>query len=713
MSTLSRFDHILAKHEDTGGMPLTTHLKCVADASIVIAHHLGLDEGLARKGAILHDIGKVSPLFQRTLKHGYTHQPGFVFRHEISSLLFISLFPIEERLALIDMIVAHHKSASKDINEKGILDLDDNMDCFARHSSGFDEWGPIAIGILNEFGIATHPISLEEAKENYEFTIEYCTGKKLNYSKWKGLLMASDHYASALEYKAESSLDRLFLKPNLGFYNRMHHLYPLSLINADDKRTHTLVTAPTGAGKTDFLLRRCKGRVFYTLPYQASINAMYDRIKNDLKETNAQVHLLHAASELKVRDKGVEERILQHHLGASVKILTPHQMASIVFGIKGYEAMLLDLEGCDVILDEIHTYSSETQAIVLKIIEILKHIGCSIHIGTATMPTTLYNKILELLGGTSEVYQVSLPNSILSSFNRHIIHKVIDFDSCKELIDHAVTDNKKVLIVCNQVKRAQMLYDSIGELYPDADKMLIHSRFKRSDRAHLEQSLKDNFNTSSKGCIVVSTQVVEVSLDISFDAMITECAPIDAMIQRFGRINRKRTDETIGIYKDIYVIQPSKEKNEALPYDIDILQKSFDVLPNDDLLEEISLQTMIDTVYPDTKFMNLDYSGVIFIDGKWIIKELCHYAKSALLEVLDINSAVCIQESDKEDYLHTRENRMMLEIPVSYKSIAYRKLQQIDVGSRPFIIPDKAYDSEKGLLLELARPEMFTQYEFL
>jgi CRISPR-associated endonuclease/helicase Cas3 len=111
--------------------------------------------------------------------------------------------------------------------------------------------------------------------------------------------------------------------------------------------------------------------------------------------------------------------------------------------------------------------------------------------------------------------------------------------------------------------------------------------------------------------------------------------------------------------------------------------------------------------------MNLDYSGVVFTGGKWVIKELCHYAKSALLEVLDINSAVCIQESDKEEYLHTPENRMMLEIPVSYKSIAYRKLQQIDISSRPFIIPDKAYDDEKGLLLEYATPDMFTQYEFL
>ncbi len=707
------YSYILAKHEDNGGLPLIIHLKGVANAAVTIARHVGLDEELAHKGAILHDIGKVSPLFQRTLKHGYIHQPGFVFRHEIASLLFLSLIPEAERPAIIDMIVAHHKSILNDISEKGILDMDDNMDCFTRHAYKFEEWSPIALTILKKCGIETHPISREEAESNYEFVIDYCENRTLGVSKWKGLLMAADHYASALDEKIEASLDKLFIQPDLSFYNRVHHLYPLSCVNTNDDRKHTLVTAPTGAGKTDFLLRRCKGRVFYTLPFQASINAMYDRIKSDLYGTDAQISLLHAASSLKIRGKNIEESILQHHLGASVKILTPHQMASIVFGIKGFESMLLDLEGCDVILDEIHTYASETQAIVLKIIEILKSIGCRIHVGTATMPTILYNKILELLGGISEVYEISLSDNILQTFNRHIIHKVADFDNCKEIVDNAVMDNKKVLIVCNQVKRAQKLYDSICDVYPDTDRMLIHSRFKRSDRSRLEQSLKDNFNASTEACVVVSTQVVEVSLDISFDVMITECAPIDAMIQRFGRINRKRTDETIGIYKDIYVIQPPKEKNDALPYDIDILQKSFDVLPNDKLLQETSLQTMIDTVYPDTKFMNLDYSGVVFTGGKWVIKELCHYAKSALLEVLDINSAVCIQESDKEEYLHTPENRMMLEIPVSYKSIAYRKLQQIDISSRPFIIPDKAYDDEKGLLLEYATPDMFTQYEFL
>lgn len=707
------FDYILAKHEDSGGMPLTTHLKSVADASVVIARHSGLDEGIARKGAILHDIGKVSPLFQRTLKHGYTHQPGFCFRHEIASVLFLSLFNEIEKKAILDMIIAHHKSLKNDVTEKGFLDLDDNMDSFSRHSDKFEEWCPIALEILNELGIETHSIDIEEAEENYEYAIDYCSRKPLNYSRWKGVLMAADHFASALEEKSESSLDKLFIKPDLSFYNRTHHLYPLSFVDTSDERKNTLVTAPTGAGKTDFLLRRCKGRVFYTLPFQASINAMYDRIRNDLKNTDAQVHLLHAASGLKVRDKGVEERILQHHLGASVKVLTPHQMASIVFGIKGYEAMLLDLEDSDVILDEIHTYSSEIQAIVLKIIEMLKTIGCRIHVGTATMPTVLYNKILELLGGKSKVYEVSLPNNILETFNRHIIHKVADFESCNNIVKQAVAENKKILIVCNQVKRSQMLYNEIGEEYLDVDRMLIHSRFKRNDRARLETSLKADFNASKNSCIVVSTQVVEVSLDISFDVMITECAPIDAMIQRFGRINRKRTDETIGKYKDIYVIQPPEDKSDALPYDLDVLQKSFDVLPQDALLEEATLQTMIDTVYPDTKFMSLDYSGAVFVNGQWMITELCHNAKSALLDVLDINSAVCIKEDDKEEYLKNPAVRMNLEIPSSYKSIAYRNLEQLNVGSRPYVIPNKAYDDEMGLLIEYAKPEFFTKYEIL
>ena len=528
--------------------------------------------------------------------------------------------------------------------------------------------------------------------------------------------MAADHMASAMETEFEMPLDKLFIKPDLSFYDRRNELYPLSMISADSVKKHTLVTAPTGAGKTDCLMRRCRGRVFYTLPFQASINAMYDRIKNDLSDTDAQIYLLHAASKLKVEGNKVEECIMQRHVGASVKVLTPHQMASIVFGIKGYEAMALDLRGCDVILDEIHTYSDVMQSIVLRIIEILVALDCRIHVGTATMPTVLYEKILELLGGPEAVYEVNLDATTLQSFNRHQIYKLDDMENAYDVIASAVKSHSKLLIVCNQVKRAQELYETIEYLYPEVKKMLVHSRFKRMDRARLETDLREDFNKLENApCIVVSTQVVEVSLDISFDVMITECAPIDALTQRFGRINRKRTRKTIGHYKPIYVIAPSEDENDALPYSLDVLKATFSVLPSDGgIMEECHVQEMIDKVYPDIDFHNIDYTGVAFSNGNWLLTELCHYPKSALLEALDINSAVCITEEDKERYLSANGlERIEMEIPVSYHSMAHRKLEQLDKGTRPFVVPDKGYGKEKGLLPDMCKTEYYQSFEIL
>ena len=573
---MNTHQEILAKSEQNGNISLYQHLKNVADIARVMAKHIGLDEQVAIEGALLHDIGKASPVFQKKLNATSQEKPGSVFRHEIASLFFLSLICKEHRDAVIDMVVAHHKSMYKDVREMGILDLDDNTDCFEEHSRGFKQWCDVALDILESLGMKTHELSIEEAEDNYEYVINYCDKRKVGCSEWRGLMMAADHMASAIETISEMPLDKLFIKPDLSFYNRQSELYPLSMITVDNDKKHTLVTAPTGAGKTDFLLRRCHGRVFYTLPFQASINAMYDRIKRDLSDTDAQVYLLHAASNLKVKDGKVEESIMQRHVGASVKVLTPHQMASVVFGIKGYEAMAMDLRGCDIILDEIHTYSDIMQTIVLRIIEILVALDCKVHVGTATMPTVLYEKILKLLGGNDAVYEVKLDSQTLQTFNRHQIYKLKDKKESYDVIASAINSNSKLLIVCNQVKRAQELYENVENLYPKVKKMLVHSRYKRRDRARLETELREEFNNLENiPCIVVSTQVVEVSLDISFDVMITECAPIDALTQRMGRINRKRTRDTIGHYKPIYVIAPSEDDKEALPYSLDVLKDNL------------------------------------------------------------------------------------------------------------------------------------------
>ena len=515
-------------------------------------------------------------------------------------------------------------------------------------------------------------------------------------------------------YSTAKKVKKAFKIPNISFYNRQHSLYPLSLVFYGFSTKHTLVTAPTGAGKTDFLIRRCKGRIFYTLPFQASINAMYQRIEQDLRKDNPDLdlRLLHAASRIVVKDD-TEEKDLQNLVGASVKVLTPYQVASVAFASKGFETILADLQNCDIILDEIHTYSDISKAIVLKIIEVLHHFGCCLHIGTATMPTRLYNAILEMLG-QENVYEFKLPDDELDKFDRHIVHKSTGFDDLKPIIKTAILENKKILIVRNRVVHSQELFQQLSEEFPEVDKMLIHSRFKRGDRKQLETDLKDIYNESSKACIVVSTQVVEVSLDISFDVMITDAAPLDALIQRFGRINRKRTKETIGHYKPIYVLPPPEDEKAAKPYDLEIINRSYEQLPNSEVFHERDAQEKIDKVFTSFEHPSIEQNAQ-FKNGKFQIKELTHVSKSVLLESLGIDSVSCITESDKENYMRSnRDNRIQYEIPMRYWSVASKELEQLEWGSHPFVIPDKAYSDTKGLLQDFLDPKYYdVKYDIL
>ena len=90
---MNRHSEILAKSEHNGSICLYQHLKNVADIAVVVSSHIGLDKQIAYEGAVLHDIGKVSPIFQKTLTSSFRSKPGFVFRHEIASLFFIALVP--------------------------------------------------------------------------------------------------------------------------------------------------------------------------------------------------------------------------------------------------------------------------------------------------------------------------------------------------------------------------------------------------------------------------------------------------------------------------------------------------------------------------------------------------------------------------------------------------------------------------------------------
>lgn len=375
---------------------------------------------------------------------------------------------------------------------------------------------------------------------------------------------------------------------------------------------------------------------------------------------------------------------------------------------------MLDLRGNDIILDEIHTYSDYSRAMVTKIVKSLLKLDCRIHIGTATMPKILYYELLEILGGEDEVYEVNLNSEILKTFDRHIVYKHDDFEETIPVINKAIDEKEKILVIFNTVKRAQAAFKKFENEFPDVEKMLLHSRFRRGDRVTLETKLKREFNGDGSDkygiglqpCLVVSTQVVEVSLDISFDRMITECAPIDSLIQRFGRVNRKRDKNTIGKYKPVHVIKPNEN---ILPYKMEILEKSFEQLPNNgQLLEESMMQEKVDNIYPHIDRKEIDIH--IIDDGhRYKLKELTNNKRSVLIEALDIESATCILEEDKEKYLTANwEERIKLEIPINFKTIVRYAIlyEQLEVGSYPFVVPyDKDQYNRYGL--ELIEPDNF------
>ena len=721
---------LLAKSRGNGGTSLLHHSQHVLQAVEHLAAYLKCtDVQLAIKAAALHDTGKAHPKFQMQLREAdgekifwpsrfEEEQWDFKHRHEISSLLLLSCFPREQWDVLIEMVAAHHKSIKEDSRNRGLLDLvgSDPEATFDNHAKDWQQWMPLAVQMLLDLGFEVEMPTEGLIAEAWEYTLDYAENKmqERSWSPLRGLLMAADHFASAMSHRTAAAIAQTFEVPDVSAFDPKTpggDLFPLTDVPVANPRRHTLLVAPTGAGKTNFLMRRCKGRrIFYTLPFQASINAM--RLRFCAALPNVNVRMQHAASKLVLKnenpDRFEEDYSLHGLAGASVKVLTPHQLATIVFGLPGFEAVMLDVKGTAVILDEIHTYSDVSRSMVLEIVKVLLKLGCAIHIGTATLPTVMYDELLELLGGKEATYEVSLKPRQLATYNRHRVYKLPDWSGASAIIRVAMAANEKVLIVCNTVKKAQDVFEQLKKDFAGYPHMLVHSRFRRKDRAEKERSLREDFEgvngNGYRPCWVVATQVVEVSLDISFDRMITTCAPIDALIQRFGRINRRRTPEALGTQKPVHVVAPEGSQR---PYDNQVVQDTFDCLPNEGgILEEPSLQTLLDDVYPDLPKAVSIAEHLIWRGDEFLLPPLCNRSASVLQDTLEIASASCILESDREAYENGDwSQRPELEIPVSYSAIGWavkdKHYLQLEKGSRPFVIPQlETRHKEVGLILE-------------
>ena len=712
---------------------LKSHLIHVASLCRRLASGFGFDANLAYKGGILHDIGKAHPAFQARICHAIS-QPNptnayeavgiwrsLPFRHEIASLFFLNLFEANEQDVLVEMVVGHHQSIDAK-NGKGLLGLVDEYDdefVFYHYLKDFDTWKKPALDIIKDLReSAGESLSENEARAGLTYAINLCRQwiQQRRLSELRGLMIAADHMASALEQsKTGFNIPPLFGRPDLKRFERNSNRFPLSLQPSDSPKPHTLVVAPTGAGKTDYLMRRCKGRVFYTLPFQASIDAMYNRFANGDPDRNVppmvpegddiRIHRLHGASRLQPDNNDELGTLLQPFAGASLKVLTPYQLAAVALAAPGFEALALDLKGQDVILDEIHTYQDVGQALVHGLVRGLVQLGCRVHIGTATVPTKLYEALLTLLGGKENTLEVSLASDELSTYTRHRIWKYPAVTDVTSLVRKAFEEktDAKVLLVANTVAQAQLWAKQIRETpeFTHLDNyeqfVLLHSRFKRKDRNEREERLQKVLEPGTLPCICVATQVVEVSLDISFDMMITQVAPIDGLVQRMGRVNRRREKQN-GL-ADVHILGVPKQ---CLPYQKELLQATMDALPENGCpLEATQLQSIIDQVYPEFNPMAIEANLAWSADGTFTKRALCN-GSNTLMQLLEVDAVSAILNQDYGEYIEASNfmDRRMLEIPVP-RSARFRNLPRRIIGNDEIYIVDQSPDDYKKYGLRL------------
>lgn len=226
----------------------------------------------------------------------------------------------------------------------------------------------------------------------------------------------------------------------------------------------------------------------------------------------------------------------------------------------------LGLAGKAIIVDEVHAYDAYMSSYLGRALEWLAYYGVPVILLSATLPAQQKQKLaaayasqtcgdlppLEAAGypllttvsdsGAAQTPVPARPDDIAAS-----VSWLEEGDTAlHNAVSELVGDGGCLLIVCNTVARAQRAYELLCEDFPGVVE-LHHAAFLASERAEKEDRLRAKLGPRShRGagrpelCIVVATQVAEQSLDIDADALITDVAPIDLIVQRIGRVHRHR-----------------------------------------------------------------------------------------------------------------------------------------------------------------------------
>lgn len=545
-----------------------------------------------------HDIGKMIEPFQAMMKakredKKFDYRKNY--RHELASFTFaatawhilnrstpLSNIPIE---ALA--VAGHHKS------------LDTDLESFERESlSNLPHFLPVGLSearkgaeeIFRREGwrLPKLPEDLEK-KDPYKslsgLIWDGILGKLLEkeelertrilYILFKGILHYADWYGSGkaqVNYRVKESPERV-----AGYLKRRCQekrivflgLRPFQKI-VGDHSGHLIAVAPTGSGKTEASLlwainnvNRMEGaKIIYLLPTMVTADSIWRRLGDLFSREN--VGLTHSTANLFLEDEidnwePHREVLFNQSFMRPVTVATVDQLLTTGFNAGRWVVKEINAANAVIILDEIHAYDAWTLGLIVSSIRHFTSLGARFLLMSATLPSPLITLFQQELEKVKVVREKTL---LAEKRSRYFVEDRQIEDATGE-IEKAVQEGRRVLVVVNTPERSQKLAEQFSCLAP----ICYHSRFIWKDRRLIEKRIE-------KAKFVVATQVVEVSLDIDFDWLFTECAPPDAIAQRAGRINRYRDPKRDS---RIYLFRASEKAGKIYNpiNDPDLLNRSF------------------------------------------------------------------------------------------------------------------------------------------
>ena len=595
---------------------------------------------VVRISVIMHDLGKAHSEFAKVLlglKNNWNRQ-----RHEFFSLPFIEgLNDIDESTKqLIRLIVAgHHRDyerLSKDYISNTYSDKS-NEDEFGDEGllSYEDEFKKVDVTSIvslleNDFKIILSKYIVKSPQKLVLSYLYKCTNGGFNIKSGDyfkllllfGALKHCDHLGSAQIKEIgflKKSCFQFLENQKEELLNKKKDFYSHQMECASTSG-NAILTAPTGSGKTESAMLWLRNqlelsgqsRTFYVLPFTASINAMYERLSSDEKGLGKSgVGMLHGklqdylyeyldnAQYANISKKEAINDIRDKFktLVTPLKVVTPFQLIKNLFGLKGFEQGIFEWIGGYFIFDEIHAYSPEVFAQIKVFLEyVVTYLKGKVFIMTATMPSFLKVELENAIGNFTSIIA---DEQLYKTFNRHqvILKEGLLFNNLY-LIENDLRVGRKVLVVCNTVRQSQEVFRSLKKYATNA--VLLHGAFNGEDRTNHEKALKEGENNEINPIqLLVGTQAIEVSLDIDYDVIYTEPAPIDALIQRFGRVNRNREKGICSV-----IVFKGANKNDKYIYNTEKIERTIKVFENilsegNGIIEENMLQEYIDFVYPN------------------------------------------------------------------------------------------------------------------